>query len=75
MNKLEKISCFKPGGAFYAFPNVTKTNLSGNEFADIALNKHGVALVPGSSFGNSANDFVRLSYGTHIKTQKALLVK
>jgi len=67
LNKLEKISCFKPGGAFYAFPNVTKTNLSGNEFADIALNKHGVALVPGSSFGNSANDFVRLSYANSIE--------
>ena len=73
LNELEKISCFKPGGAFYAFPNIEKTNMSGNEFADIALNKYGVALVPGSSFGNSANNFVRLSYANSIENiEKAI---
>ena len=28
LNKLKNIKCFKPGGAFYAFPNVSKTNLN-----------------------------------------------
>ena len=37
------------------------------EFAEIALNKHGVALVPGSSFGESPNSFVRLSYANSIE--------
>ena len=73
LNELDKISCFKPGGAFYAFPNIEKTNMSGNEFADIALNKYGVALVPGSSFGNSADNFVRLSYANSIENiEKAI---
>ena len=67
LNTLDKISCFEPGGAFYAFPNIKKTNMSGNKFADIALNNHGVALVPGSSFGESANNFVRLSYANSIE--------
>ena len=66
LNKLERINCFLPGGAFYAFPNISKTNLSGKKFAEISLNDHGVAVVPGSSFGDSANDFIRLSYANSL---------
>ena len=73
LNKLEKISCFKPGGAFYAFPNISQTKMNGNEFADIALNNHGVAIVPGTSFGDNANNFVRLSYANSIENiEKAM---
>ena len=73
LNKLKKIICFKPGGAFYAFPNISKTSLSGNEFADIALKDHGVAIVPGSSFGDNAKNFVRLSYANSMENiQKAV---
>ena len=67
LNKLEKINCFKPGGAFYAFPNISKSQMTGNEFARKALDDFGVAIVPGSSFGDSADDFVRLSYANSIE--------
>ena len=73
LNNLEKISCFKPGGAFYAFPNIKKTQMSGKKFADIALDKFGVAVVPGSSFGDSANDFIRISYANSLENiEKAI---
>ena len=73
LNQLEKIKCFKPGGAFYAFPNISKTNMSGKEFSEIALNKFGVAIVPGSSFGDNANNFVRLSYANSLENiEKAI---
>ena len=73
LNKLENINCFEPGGAFYAFPNISKSNMSGEKFSEIALNKFGVALVPGSSFGDSANDFVRISYANSIENiEKAI---
>ena len=73
LNKLDKISCFKPGGAFYAFPNISKTKMSGDKFAEIALKDYGVAIVPGSSFGNNANDFVRLSYANSMENiEKAI---
>ena len=62
LNSLKNISCFKPGGSFYAFPNVSATQMSGNEYAHKALEELGVALVPGSSFGNSVNNFVRFSF-------------
>ena len=73
LNNLEKIKCFKPGGAFYAFPNISDTKMSGKEFADLALEKHGVAVVPGNSFGDSVNDFIRLSYANSIENiEKAI---
>ena len=67
LNKLEKITCKKPGGAFYAFPNISKTKLSGKEFADLALSEHGVALVPGISFGESPKNYVRISYANSME--------
>ena len=67
INKLDNISCFLPGGAFYAFPNISKTRMTGEEFADIALNQFGVALVPGSSFGDSVDEFIRISYANSME--------
>ena len=73
LNNLDNINCFRPGGAFYAFPNISKTNMTGENFADIALNKFGVALVPGNSFGDSVDDFVRISYANSIENiEKAI---
>ena len=41
---------------------VSKTKMNGDEFANKALEEYGVALVSGTSFGNSAKDFVRFSF-------------
>ena len=67
INKLSNISCFKPGGAFYAFPNISNTGLSGKEFSAIALEKKGVALVPGTSFGDKAEKYVRISFANSLE--------
>ena len=67
LNSLNNIKCFKPGGAFYAFPNVSKTKMTGDEFAHRALEEYGVAVVSGTSFGDSANEFVRFSFANSQK--------
>ena len=67
INKLNKISCFNPGGAFYAFPNIANTGLNGKEFSDLALEKKGVALVPGTSFGDKADKYVRISFANSLE--------
>jgi len=73
LNKLNNMTCFNPGGAFYAFPNVSKSGLSGQKFSDIAIEEKGVALVPGTSFGDSAKDFVRISYANSMENlEKAI---
>jgi aspartate/methionine/tyrosine aminotransferase len=73
LNELKNINCFEPGGAFYAFPNVSKSGLNGKKFSDIALQEKGVALVPGTSFGDSAENFVRISYANSMENlEKAI---
>ena len=67
INKLSKLKCFNPGGAFYAFPNISKTGLTGKQFSDLALEKKGVALVPGTSFGDKADNYVRISFANSIE--------
>lgn len=68
------ISCIKPQGAFYLFPNVKKVvELTGytsvDEFSTALLEEALVAVVPGSGFG--ANDNMRLSYATSLELLEA----
>jgi aspartate aminotransferase len=71
LNKMEGISCLKPSGAFYVFPNISKllgktyngkTINTDSEFADYLLETAKIAVVPGSAFG--ADGYIRLSYAT-----------
>jgi len=73
LNKLNNLSCFKPGGAFYTFPNVSKTGLSGDQFAQIALDEYNVALIPGTNFGETPVNFVRISYANSLENIKEAL--
>ena len=58
------LDCFTPRGAFYAFPSVKNTPLSGEQFAERLLKEQKVAVVPGSAFGEFGEHNVRLSYAT-----------
>ncbi|NYE57467.1 aminotransferase class I/II-fold pyridoxal phosphate-dependent enzyme [Carboxydothermus ferrireducens] len=55
---------FEPKGAFYAFPDISATGLSSEEFAERLLFEEKVAVVPGSAFGPSGEGFIRISYAT-----------
>ncbi|PEN15103.1 aromatic amino acid aminotransferase [Longibacter salinarum] len=58
---------FEPKGAFYAFPDITSTGLSSEEFAENLLHEQGVACVPGDAFGPSGAGYVRCSYATSLE--------
>ncbi|QSV64167.1 MAG: pyridoxal phosphate-dependent aminotransferase [Dolichospermum sp. DL01] len=60
------LSTAKPDGAFYLFPDISKTGLKSLEFCDAFLAEHQVALIPGVAFGADKN--VRLSYATDMTT-------
>jgi aspartate aminotransferase len=62
LNNIPGIRCTKPEGAIYAFPNISNTGMSSEEFADFILEKAGVALLPGTNFGKHGQGFVRLCY-------------
>ncbi len=51
-----------PGGAFYAFPNITGTGLSAKEMEQALLERAGVATIAGSSFGPHGEGYLRVSY-------------
>ncbi len=62
LNNIPGIKCIKPEGALYVFPNIAGTGMTSEEFADFALEKAGVALLPGNNFGEHGQGFVRLCY-------------
>ena len=52
---------YTPQGAFYIMVDIKKTGLSSDEFADRLLEKKGVAIVPGATFGPSSDRFIRIA--------------
>jgi len=62
LNSLPGIECSLPGGAFYAFPKVIGTGMDGSEFCKRAMHEAGVAIVPGTAFGQTSKDYVRFSF-------------
>jgi aspartate aminotransferase len=66
LNAIPGLSTAKPDGAFYLFPDISKTGLKSLEFCDALLEKYQVAVIPGIAFG--ADDNIRLSYATDLAT-------
>mgnify|MGYP001560897902 FL=1 len=62
LNEIPGVSCLTPDGACYVFPNIKGTGMSSSEFADFVLEKAGVALLPGTCFGEYGEGYVRLCY-------------
>ena len=56
------LSCREPKGAFYAFPCISSTGLSSEEFCERLLYTEKVAVVPGTAFGQGGEGFIRASY-------------
>jgi aminotransferase len=55
---------FEPGGAFYAFPDVSVTGLDSITFSERLLAEERVAVVPGSAFGAQGEGYVRACYAS-----------
>ncbi len=66
LNAIPGISCVAPGGAFYAFPNVTEIGISAKELELQLLEQAGVATVAGTSFGRFGEGYLRLSYANSV---------
>ncbi|HFB06815.1 MAG TPA: aminotransferase class I/II-fold pyridoxal phosphate-dependent enzyme, partial [Chloroflexi bacterium] len=60
------LSCSEPKGAFYAFPSIKATGMSSEEFAEKLLVEEGVAVVPGTAFGQCGEGFIRCCYATSL---------
>lgn len=67
------IECFTPQGAFYAFPKIDVTGIGSEAFCQRLLDEAGVAIVPGTAFGECGEGFARISYAYSVNhIEKAL---
>jgi aminotransferase len=69
------LPCYEPKGAFYAFPSITRTGLTSDEFAEKLLYEERVAVVPGAAFGAAGEGYVRCTYCTAREKLEEALVR
>ena len=73
LNKIKGFSCRLPKGAFYVFPNITKTGWPSKKLADALLEDAGVAALSGTAFGDFGEGYLRFSVANSIENiEKAL---
>jgi aspartate/methionine/tyrosine aminotransferase len=67
LNKIKGFSCRLPKGAFYVFPNITKTGWPSKKLADALLDDAGVAALSGTAFGDFGEGYLRFSVANSIE--------
>ena len=73
LNRIPGITCVKPKGAFYVFPNITGTGMDSRSCADFLMEEAGVACLSGTGFGKHGEGYVRFSYANSVENiRKAL---
>jgi aspartate/methionine/tyrosine aminotransferase len=73
LNRIKGFSCRVPKGAFYVFPNITKTGWKSKKLADALLEEAGVACLAGTAFGDYGEGYLRFSVANSLENlNKAL---
>jgi aspartate aminotransferase len=67
LNAIDGVSCLRPPGAFYAFPNVSGLGVTGKQAEVHFLEEAGVASVAGTAFGRTGENYLRFSYANSIE--------
>jgi aspartate/methionine/tyrosine aminotransferase len=75
LNKIKGFSCRVPKGAFYAFPNITKTGWTSKKLADTLLEEAGVACLSGTAFGAHGEGYLRFSVANSLENLNQALVR
>lgn len=73
LNSIKGITCKKPHGAFYVFPNITGTGMDCRKLADHLMYNAGVAVLAGTSFGKYGEGYLRLSFANSVENIKKAL--
>jgi aspartate aminotransferase len=75
LNKIKGFSCRVPKGAFYAFPNITKTGWTSKKLADALLEQAGVACLSGTAFGAYGEGYLRFSVANSLENLNKALAR
>lgn len=70
ITKMRGMSCVKPKGAFYLFPNVSRTRVQRDDPARDLLEKYRVVTARGSAFGGYPDSYVRISLASSMDNLK-----
>ena len=73
LNGIPGLHCAMPGGAFYAFPNISEVSRSSKEMADYLLQTGGVACLAGVDFGAYGEGYIRFSYANSLDNLRKAL--
>jgi len=73
LNSVTGIHCYRPRGAFYAFPNITNTGYKSRDMASAMLEKIGIATAPGPVFGPQGEGYLRFCYVNSIENIETML--
>jgi aspartate/methionine/tyrosine aminotransferase len=73
LNRIPKVRCLRPKGAFYVFPNIEATGVPSAALAGMLLQEAGVATLAGTSFGAYGEGYLRLSYANSQANIRAAL--
>ncbi|MGA2695941.1 MAG: pyridoxal phosphate-dependent aminotransferase [Terriglobales bacterium] len=73
LNRIKGFSCRMPKGAFYVFPNITKTGWKSKKLADAMLEQAGVACLSGTAFGDYGEGYLRFSIANSLDNLTAAL--
>jgi aspartate aminotransferase len=73
LNAIPGIRCLKPEGAFYLFPNISALGKTSVEFADRLLQEAGVAVLPGTAFGEYGEGYLRISFANSLANLQTAL--
>ncbi len=75
LNKIKGFSCRVPKGAFYTFPNITKTGWPSKKLADAVLEEAGVACLSGTAFGEYGEGYLRFSVANSLENLNKALTR
>jgi aspartate aminotransferase len=75
LNKIKGFSCRIPKGAFYTFPNITKTGWPSKKLADALLEQAGVACLSGTAFGEYGEGYLRFSVANSLENLNKALTR
>ncbi len=67
LNAIDGVTCLRPQGAFYVFPNITAFGRRSEELADLLLEEASVAALPGTAFGRHGEGYLRLCYANTLE--------
>jgi len=73
LNAIPGVTCFRPRGAFYVFPNIKGTGMKSAELAKAMLEDAGVACLSGTSFGAHGEGYLRFSYANSLENLRTAL--